>query len=163
MGRLTMEALDLFRVESEPVAIDWSLFKFPKGQIRALAKVEKARTAQAQLDACYAAVDKRDGLIDRVTGKRVVPGSPDPKLTRTRHHLDERSTAPHKKYDPSNVIVCSAQTHQFLQSHALEVEGTDANQRLFFRWNRNMVKPGREPFKIASKNRSAQPKSRRTA
>lgn len=138
------------------MAIDYSVLKFGKGKPRAITKREKAASAEKQLKDAYAAVDKRDGLIDRVTGKHVIPGSPDPRLTRTRHHMEERSTAPWLKYEPTNIFVCSLETHQLLQSHAIEVEGTDASKRLVFRWNRNMVKVGEEPkgFRIASKRRS---------
>lgn len=125
-----------------------------KGIPRELSKGWKKAQRQAAMDAAYEAVDKRDGNRSRVTGIELSPHSSNPKTRREHNHLRERSTHPELKTDVSNIFLVSAYEHKFITMNALQIEGTDANKRLVFHWNRSMVPTGKEPFKLLSKRRT---------
>lgn len=126
--------------------IDYSLLPLAKGQPRVLAKASKAKAEEAHRKAIKAQVFSRDGGKCRVCG-----GSAE-----EMHELDFRSLGGVRSLENS-IAVCifrGNNCHKLLQSHAIEVEGTNANLRLIFSWNRRMVPAGTEPFRIKSKRRS---------
>lgn len=114
----------------------------------------RTRANDAKLMAAYAEVDRRDQGIDRVTGLLTQPNAFDPAVRRDHHHLAGRNVRPDWVYDAKRIITVSRRTHKLLQKHAIEVEGDDANGRLIFRWNRDLIPVGSEPFRIRSKRRS---------
>jgi hypothetical protein len=134
------------------MAIDYSVLAQPKGN--PLAQGWKKRDAQSRLDVANAEVDRRDGLVSRISGKPLLKESADPKLQRDRCHLKGKGAHPELKYEPSNIFTASRYEHRLYDKHAIEVEGTDAYKRLIFRWNRRLVPVGQEPFKLLSKRRS---------
>lgn len=137
------------------MAIDYSLSRLPKGTPNRLARGWKKRERDAKLDAAYAHVDQRDGVICRVTGRTLrkgLPGAVPPKFWLTRHHMYGRHAA--LLSDVSAIFVCAWDVHQLLELNAIEIEGTNANRPLFFRWNRRVVPVGKEPFRLATRNRS---------
>lgn len=140
------------------IGIDWSAIEeaggIGKGPTIQLEKGWKDAAFTKALAEAYAIVDERDSNRSRITGIELAHDAADPKRRREHNHLGERSTHPDKVTDPSNIFLCSTYEHGFLTSHALEIEGTDANARLIFRWNRRMVPAGKEPFRLLSKRRS---------
>lgn len=71
-----------------------------------------------------------------------------------RHHIVKRSLDKGAITDSRNVVTVAGDVHQLLEAHALEIEGTNADARLVFHWNRRMVKKGAEPFTLLSKRTS---------
>lgn len=125
-----------------------------KGPSVTMAKGWKKAERERLLAEAYEVVNQRDGNRSRITGIELSAESSDPKRRREHNHLQERSTHPELTTDPSNIFLCSSYEHRFLTTHDLEIEGKDANGRLIFHWNRNTVKPGKEPFRLMSKRRS---------
>ncbi len=104
-----------------------------------------------RLQDAYAIVNVRDENESRVSGCHLIGASADNRQRREHHHLRGRNVRPDWKYDPRRIMLCSAFEHGLLESGAILVEGDDADQRLVFTWNRELVKPGEEPLRIKSK------------
>lgn len=136
------------------MAIDYSVFAIPKGKPGVLTKGWKKRDNETRMQEAFDAVDKRDGLISRISGQQLFTTTSDPKLLRDHCHLRGRNVAPEDKYDPAKIFNASRYEHKLYDAHAIEVEGTDASGYLIFRWNRRIVPAGQEPFKLKSKRRS---------
>ena len=79
-------------------------------ETRVEAKERAAKERQAEIDACYAAVDARDLSICRVTGVHLTSGASDPHKRKERHHMVRRSRG--GENETSNVITVSAAIHQ---------------------------------------------------
>lgn len=115
----------------------------PKPIPRALERAENKRKAEEHRKEIKALVWKRD------EGKCRVCGGPATEM----HELRFRSLGGQRSTENS-IAVCTGMAggkncHRYLQSHAIEVEGTNANRRLIFRWNLPPdVKP---PHRIRSK------------
>jgi hypothetical protein len=142
--------------------IDWSLFAIAKGPPKRLEKGWKKRERAQRLEDVYALADARDGTVCRVTGRQLKKGLPntvDAKVWHTRHHMKKRSTHPEDIFNLANIFVCAWEVHQALERGEIEIEGTDANKRLFFRWNRRLVPVGKEPFRIVTADRSSRRKA----
>jgi hypothetical protein len=136
------------------MAIDYSQLAIPKGTPSVLTKGWKKRDNLSRMQTAFDAVDARDGLVSRISGKPLLKESPDQKLQRDHCHMRGRNVDPVEKYNPKRIFNASRYEHKLFDAHAIEVEGTDADQRLIFRWNRNVVPVGQEPFKLLSKRRS---------
>jgi len=140
------------------VGIDWDLIArhggIAKGTPIVLEKGWKKREQEAALAAAYEVVNKRDQNRSRITGVELFAEHASDKSRREHNHLGERSTDPDKITDPSNIFLCSTFEHRYLTNHTLEIEGTDANKRLIFRWNLDMLRGQAPPFRIMSKRRS---------
>ena len=140
------------------MAIDYSAIAaaggIGKGIPRDLAKGWKKAEFKKQMDAAYAVVNQRDGDRSRLTGIELRADHPNPKCRREHNHLEERSTNPARRTDPSNIFLCSTFEHKFITNNSIIIEGTDANEKLIFHWNRRIVPPGKEPFKLLSKRRT---------
>lgn len=117
--------------------------QFPKPTPRVLVKAAKAKATEQQRRSVKRQVFDRDG------GKCRVCGGPATEM----HELQFRSLLGKRSLENS-IAVCihnGRNCHRLLQTHAIDVEGTNANARLVFRWNRAMVPVGSEPFRIKSK------------
>jgi len=60
-------------------------------ETRAEYRDRRGKEQQAEIDACYRAVDLRDKSVCRVTGVYLTAGHSDPKQRREHHHLIRRS------------------------------------------------------------------------
>lgn len=134
------------------MAIDWSLFAFPKGKPKQLVDHAKGVAAAAALAKCYAKVDARDEGRSWVSGKQLVKSDRNHDTWLTRHHLDGR--VGEKRSDHHFVITVSWTEHQLLESSSLlpvdkrNRDTTDARKIHRFAWNRRIVEPGKEPFRL---------------
>ena len=78
------------------MGIDYSLFAIPKsrdGKIRVEAQRDKRLSNEEKERACRAEVKRRYGVCCAVPGCREKG---------EQHHIEPRSTAPRRKYDPTN-------------------------------------------------------------
>ena len=98
----------------------------PKGAPDVVARAARKAAKQLSLDEAYAAVDKRDGMRDRVTGHRLVLGGVDERARCERHHILPRSTHPELRHEPDNIIQVSALVHRLIEAGIIEIEGTSA-------------------------------------
>lgn len=137
--------------------IDYSVIAaaggIPKGPSIQLEKGWKQAAVETALAKAYAKVDARDENRSRVTGRRLLAISGNDKDRREHNHLENRSTAPDKITDVSNIFLVSTFEHGFLTRNELLIHGTNANKKLKFSWNLNSVPVGREPFRIPAANR----------
>jgi hypothetical protein len=107
------------------VAIDYSLFAFPKGKPAVIERKASQRADKAAWRKTSKAVDTRDKDEDGaptcfITGKRLQTSNTLNEWTfRDRAHLDARSTNPARKFDPKNVISVSRGVHNLIDSGAL--------------------------------------------
>lgn len=128
------------------MSIDYSQLALPKGTPRVVLKSLKAKAAEKHRKDIKAQVFARDGGKCRVCGGQA----------EEMHELEFRSLGGKRSLENS-IAVCifrGNNCHRLLQTHAIDVEGENANQRLVFHWNRAMVKKGEEPFRLRSKRRS---------
>lgn len=79
------------------------------------------RERQAEIDACYAAVDARDKSICRVTGVHLTSGASDPHKRKERHHMVRRSRG--GENETANVITISAAIHQLDHAGKIHLSG----------------------------------------
>jgi 5-methylcytosine-specific restriction endonuclease McrA len=93
---------------------------------RVESKEKRDRERQAEIDACYAAVDQRDGHICRVTGVFLTAGASDPHKRKERHHMVRRSRG--GENETANVITVSAAIHQLDHAGKIHLSG-DADLR----------------------------------
>lgn len=129
-------------------------FKPPRGSGRLDRKAKKA-AEEAALAEAYEYVNVRDGNICRVTGRHVQPGAVMAEVRREHHHLEPRSIAPHRETDPSNIILVCAEAHEYITGHLIHVEGTNANEPVFFFWDEERMKGRIKPFRIVGKRWTA--------
>lgn len=136
------------------MSIDYSVLANPKPLPRKLTgswkKSENARRMQDAFDA----VDRRDKGISRISGKETFTNTSDRSVLRVHCHIRGRNVAPEDKYDPAKIFTATWNEHELYDHHAIEREGDNADKRLIFRWNRDMVPAGKEPFRLLSKRRS---------
>lgn len=136
------------------MAIDYSVLAISKGLPAVLTKGWKKRANDDRMQAAFDAVDARDGLVSRISGKALLKESANQKVQRDHCHMRGRNVDPAHRFDPRRIFNASRYEHRLFDAHAIEVEGMDANKRLIFRWNRNVVPVGQEPFRLLSKRRS---------
>src|SRR5687767_2357281 len=99
------------------MAIDYSVLAIPKGTPSVLTKGWKKRANEARMDAVHEAVDKRDGMVSRISGKPLATNTTDPKLLRDHCHLLGKGAHPALKYDVSNVFNASRYEHKLFDAH----------------------------------------------
>lgn len=88
------------------------------------AKDRRDAEREAEIDACYKAVDLRDKSVCRVTGEFLTAGHSDPHKRKERHHLIRRSRG--GLHQTANVLTVSAFIHT--QDHAGKIRlSGDAN------------------------------------
>lgn len=120
-----------------------------KGKPRCLVEPYKASLHERKLAAAYALVNVRDENKCQVSGVVLWTKTDDERRLRTHHHLKGRNVKPEWIYQPKRIILVSWAVHQLLTRKVILVEGTDASKRLTFWWNRNLVKAGKEPMRLA--------------
>lgn len=135
--------------------IDYSQFKFGKGQPRGIARHTKRVDAEKAFKEAYKAVDLRDAGRCWVTGKRTEPGHVDPRRRREHHHLMSRSLDKSKIADPRNIITCTAEAHELIERGWIQVTGSDATKAIRFEFAAH-VPPQQKPFRIVAKRRRSQ-------
>lgn len=129
--------------------LDFPYFAFAKDRMvpRVLDKHRIDRAADAKLLAAYRKVNAREDNKCQVTGVTLTPNSRNPKTLREHHHIKGRNLKPEWVTDPKRIILVSRHIHEFLTGNVLLVIGTDA-RTCRFSWNRNLVKPSKEPFRL---------------
>lgn len=125
---------------------------------RAIEKHARKVASDAALTDAYKLVDARDKRTCRATGRTLQPGAVMPQMRLERHHLAKRSTHKGLVADSQNIVTLAADAHQLVEAGALLIEGDNADERLVFHWNREIVKPNKEPFKLLSKRKSQREK-----
>lgn len=130
------------------MAIDYSLFKYAKHTPSVVERHRKDVEADAKLEKAYAKVDARDGKMCAVTGLPLVPFASDESRCLEHHHLKGRRVRPEWVTDSRRIISVSKRVHRLLTANALKTDDTDARKTVRFYWNRRIVKPGKEPFRL---------------
>lgn len=125
-------------------------WKPAKGSGRLARNERRAAEEQALADA-YEQVNQRDGNVCRVTGRFVSPGAVMAEVRREHHHLVPRSLAPERIADPTNIILCCKEAHDYITGGFIEVEGKDATKAVFFHWREDMMRGRVRPFRIIGK------------
>jgi hypothetical protein len=115
---------------------------------RVLEKSQKESEHDRKLAKAYAAVDEREKNMCQVSGVMLFPSSQNERTRREHHHLKGRNVKPEWVYEPKRILLVSAYIHKLLQSKVILVYGTDATKPLAYHWNRQMVKPGKEPIQL---------------
>lgn len=85
-------------------------------------KAEKLSEQQA----CYRAVDLRDGSVCRVTGAYLTAGATNPHHRREHHHMLPRSRG--GSHEMANLITIAASVHEQIHAGKIHLSG-DANLR----------------------------------
>jgi hypothetical protein len=124
-----------------------------KGVPSVLLKGRKAKDRKDLEQAWKDAIDKRDGLVSRISGKALATNTTSQMSLRDHCHIKAKGAYPELRYEVSNGFNASRYEHKLLHAGAIELEGTDANKRLIFRWSAR-VKPEDRTFRILSKRRS---------
>lgn len=119
---------------------------FAKPRPSVLDKIDRRRAKASALDKAYQKVDERDGSVCWVTGKRLTPGHKLAEFRREHHHLRGRVGA--NLSNAHFIVTVSALAHELITRHVLLVLGDDARKPIRFAWNRAMVLPNREPFRL---------------
>lgn len=127
------------------------MLAFPKPEPLALHRAKRKAARASALDEAYRAVDLRDGGVCRATGRTTRSGDPDARVRREHHHLAGRHVRPDWRHDTKRIVTLCAEAHQLVESYALLIEGANADGRLLFHWNRDIVPVGKEPFRLKSK------------
>jgi len=109
-------------------------------------QAEKDALEQAWKDA----IDKRDGLVSRVSGKALATNTADKKLLRDHCHIKSKKAHPEIRYEVWNGFNASRYEHRLIHNGWITIEGANANKRLIFRWA-DHVKPEDRTFRIKSK------------
>jgi hypothetical protein len=109
---------------------------------------DKADLEQAWKDA----IDKRDGMISRVSGKPLSTTGGQ-KTLRDHCHIKSKKAHPAIRYAVWNGFNASRYEHKLIHAGWIEIEGTDANKRLIFRWADHVPQKDRT-FHMLSKRRS---------
>lgn len=90
--------------------------RFKKGAPPAVRKIRKQRDEQAEIKACYAEVDRRDGRRCRFPGCR--------RAMKIHHHIEYRSTADRAvKHTPANVTSLCVEHNGWVHGGLVSVEG----------------------------------------
>lgn len=86
-----------------------------------LLEKEKSRVARRAADTAFRkAVIARDGLVDRITGEKLVKTTVAVLNRLEVHHLEGRATQA-TRYDPRNGIVVGLLTHMKLTTHVWQI------------------------------------------
>jgi hypothetical protein len=116
---------------------------------RVIEKSRKDAEHDRKLEKAYAAVNKRENNICQVSGAQLLPRTGNARQLREHHHLKGRNVKPEWVYAPIRIALVSKFIHDLLTSGALVTETTDARKPLNVRWNRSIVKVGKEPIRLA--------------
>lgn len=140
------------------MAIDYAALAavggIPKGRPRILDKHAKDTAEDRAWQQCCDQVDARDQRRCQVTDACLSARAVDPWLALERHHLEPRSKAKLRRFNPHNVWTISAAVHQLIGAGALRVlnkhgrRATSVETIDYLEWNRRMVARGEEPCRI---------------
>lgn len=141
------------------MAIDWSLFKFPKVKPGVLSRKEAKRANESAWRKTSKAVDARDAVDEApvcfITGKRLQSRNTLDEWTfRDRAHLEARSKAKSRRYETENVISCCRAVHRLIDASALflltkKLQPAKTRASIYcVAWNRRMVAKKEEPCRI---------------
>ena len=134
----------MFKSDLKPVAVE-----------RRTKKVSKT----SALRKAYEAVDKRDGRVCQITGRKLVADHDDEAKRLTRDHLAPRSTAPDRVTDLDNLLTCSWLAHKELQASRILPVDKDGHETTYvskiagYRWSERVKNP---PFKLGRKEWKAE-------
>lgn len=138
------------------MAIDYALIARAGGISKGIPGVVlKERRKQAHEDReqdWKDAIDKRDGLVSRVSGKQLSTTGGQKHL-RDHCHIKSKKAHPEIRYEVWNGFNASRYEHKLIHAGWIEIEGTDANKRLIFRWAAHVPQKDRT-FRMLSKRRS---------
>lgn len=144
------------------MAIDYAAIAaaggIPKSKPGVLSRHERRVSKDAALKKAYDAVDARDGKRCQVRGTRLFVGHVNEWKALERDHLGPRSTHPEDRAEPDNILTVSRGVHALLQAGALvpvDKKGRETirvSKIAGYRWNRNLIEAGKEPFRLAEKN-----------
>lgn len=115
---------------------------------KVLEKHRKESEHDRKLAKAYAAVDTRENNVCQVSGAQLSPTASDPKRRREHHHIRGRNVRPEWVYVPKRIVLVSKAIHDLLTAKVLLIENTDATKPLRVFWNRQIVKPGKEPMRL---------------
>ena len=102
-----------------------------------------------KLKRAYRDVEEREGNRCQVTGVTLVPKTENFNRLREHHHIRGRNVRPEWVHDPVRIVLCSKFIHDLFTAKKLLIDGDDARVRpLPLRWNRRLVKPGKEPIEL---------------
>lgn len=138
------------------MAIDYSAIEaaggIGKGTPGVVLKERRQQARDDKEQAWKDAIDKRDGMVSRVSGKRLSTTGGQ-KYLRDHCHIQSKKAHPELRYVVSNGFNASRYEHKLIHAGWIEIEGTNANKRLIFRWAAH-VKPADRTFRMLSKRRS---------
>lgn len=121
-----------------------------KGTPGVILKARRKATKDDQEQAWKDAIDKRDGMFSRISGKALSTNLTDQMTLRDHCHIKSKKAWPSMRYLVSNGFNASRYEHKLIHAGAIEIEGTDANKRLIFRWADHVPVSDRT-FRIKSK------------
>jgi hypothetical protein len=125
-------------------------FKHTSVTPRVLEKSRKESEHDRKLAKAYEAVNQREDNHCQVSGVKLQPKTANQRLLREHHHVKGRRVKPEWVYDPKRIVLCSKFIHDLFTGKVLLLESTDATKPLQLRWNRAIVKPGKEPIRLAN-------------
>jgi hypothetical protein len=128
--------------------MDTSGLPFPKGQPSVIAKQRRSVKRDRLIAQAYDAVNRRDGGRCRVTGVTLSGFSMDDKRRREHHHLRGRNVKPEWATQAKRIVLVSAYVHRLITANALVAHQRNADKPIQWSWNRNLVKKGKEPFRL---------------
>jgi hypothetical protein len=111
-------------------------------------KGQKASDHERKLAKAYAEVNEREDNVCQVSGVQLLARASSTRRLREHHHIKGRNVKPEWVYEPKRIVLCSKFIHDLFTGKALILDSTDATQPLKLRWNRHIVKPGKEPIRI---------------
>lgn len=136
--------------------IDWNEVTryggIPKGIPKVVLDERRGQTHKEKEQAWKDAIDKRDGMISRVSGHRLSTTG-GPKVLRDHCHIQGKKAHPELRYEVWNGFNASRHEHKLIHAGWIEIEGLDANKRLIFRWAAHVPAKDRT-FRMLSKRRS---------
>lgn len=139
------------------MAIDYAAIAAAGGISKGIPGVVLKERKQADKDdreqAWKDAIDKRDGLTSRISGKPLATNTSSPKALRDHCHIKSKKAWPELRYEVSNGFNASRYEHKLIHAGWITIEGIDANKRLIFRWADHVPAKDRT-FRILSKRRS---------
>lgn len=113
-------------------------------------KERRKQTADEKEQEWKDAIDKRDGMVSRISGKPLDTNVANLKTLRDHCHIKSKKAHPALRYLVSNGFNASRFEHKLIHAGWIEIEGTDANKRLIFRWADHVPAKDRT-FQIKSK------------
>jgi hypothetical protein len=125
-----------------------AFFKHTSVTPAVIAKGRKKSEHERKLAEAYREVEVREDNVCQVSGVKLQPRTDNPKRLREHHHIKGRNVKPEWVYESKRIVLCSKFIHDLFTGKALILDSTDATKPLALRWNRAIVKPGKEPIRL---------------